>query len=123
MYELRVRAWFSAAHNLRQYRGKCEALHGHNYRVEVAVRGKELGAGGMLMDFGDLKAILRDILGNFDHRYLNEVPPFDVQEPSCENIARWISEEVQKRLPPGLKVFEVTVWESEDTASSFLAEP
>lgn len=122
MYEVSVRGHFSAAHNLRRYHGKCEALHGHNYKVEVAVRGPSLGEGGMLLDFGQLKAHLKAVLEGLDHKYLNEVPPFDEEEPSCENIARYICRELQRRLPD-LKVHRVTVWESEDTSSTYFPEP
>jgi len=123
VYEVTVRARFAAAHNLRRYHGKCEALHGHNYLVEVAVRGPSLTEGGMLMDFGQLKAHLRGILEGLDHKYLNEIPPFDREEPSCENIARYIFAELARRLPPGLRVHRVTVWESEDTSSTYYPEP
>lgn len=123
MYEVTVRSSFAAAHNLRQYHGRCEALHGHNYKVEVAVRGPSLREGGMLLDFGQLKAYLKEILEGLDHKYLNEVPPFDREEPSCENIARYLWKELQRRLPSGLKVHRVTVWESEDTSSTFYPEP
>ncbi len=120
MYELVVKGGFAAAHNLRYYRGKCEALHGHNYRVEVYVRAEELGEGGMVLDFGELKALLGEVLATLDHRYLNELPPFKEQEPSSENIARFIFEELEGRLPSGVKLYKVTVWESEGAGASYL---
>ena len=120
MYELVVKGGFAAAHNLRHYRGRCEALHGHNYRVEVYVRAEELGEGGMVLDFGELKALLGEVLATLDHRYLNELPPFREQEPSSENIARFIFEELEGRLPSGVKLYKVTVWESEGAGASYL---
>jgi 6-pyruvoyltetrahydropterin/6-carboxytetrahydropterin synthase len=89
MYTIRVEAGFSAAHFLSHYRGKCENLHGHNYHVRLWVRGKELDEGGMLVDFGTLKEILRDITGKLDHRSLNDNPCFQ-NDPSAERIARYI---------------------------------
>jgi 6-pyruvoyltetrahydropterin/6-carboxytetrahydropterin synthase len=91
MYTARVEADFAAAHFLSHYRGKCENLHGHNYRVRLWVRGKELDGGGMLIDFGVLKEILRDIAGELDHRNLNDNPYFQ-DDPSAERIARYIFE-------------------------------
>lgn len=120
MYEVCVRMEFSAAHNLRNYKGKCEALHGHNYKVEVAIRGERLEEGGMLIDFSHLKSLMREIIRKLDHTYLNEIAPFDNEEPSCENISRYIFQELRGKLPSNLKLYRVTVWESDDTCSSFL---
>ncbi len=120
MYEVCVRMGFSAAHNLRNYKGKCEALHGHNYQVEVAIRGEKLENGGMLIDFSHIKSLMKEIIQRLDHTYLNEIVPFDIEEPSCENISRYIFQELKKRLPSNLKLYRVTVWESDDTCSSFL---
>jgi len=118
-YELSVQADFSAAHNLRQYQGKCERLHGHNWRVDLRLAGERLGDEGMLLDFAEVKRILSDVLDRFDHRYLNEVPPFDRLNPSSENIARVISEAVAERLPEGVRVAGVTAWESERCAATY----
>jgi 6-pyruvoyltetrahydropterin/6-carboxytetrahydropterin synthase len=89
MYTVRVEADFSAAHFLSHYRGKCENLHGHNYRVRLWARGTDLDEGGMLVDFGILKKILRDITGELDHHNLNDIPRFQ-NDPSAERIARYI---------------------------------
>jgi 6-pyruvoyltetrahydropterin/6-carboxytetrahydropterin synthase len=89
MYTVRVEADFAAAHFLSHYRGKCENLHGHNYRVRLWVRGKNLDSGGMLVDFGALKEILRRITGELDHRSLNDLLWFE-NDPSAERIARYI---------------------------------
>jgi 6-pyruvoyltetrahydropterin/6-carboxytetrahydropterin synthase len=106
MYHARVEAEFAAAHFLTHYRGKCENLHGHNYRVRLWARGKELDEGGMLVDFGVLKRILRTITGTLDHTNLNENPAFQ-NDPSAERIARFIFEQAEKEfaaagLDPGL---------------------
>jgi 6-pyruvoyltetrahydropterin/6-carboxytetrahydropterin synthase len=92
MYYARVEAEFAAAHFLSHYRGKCERLHGHNYRALLWVRGDDLDEGGMLVDFGFLKKILRDITGGLDHTSLNDNPAFR-GDPSAERIARYIFEQ------------------------------
>jgi 6-pyruvoyltetrahydropterin/6-carboxytetrahydropterin synthase len=89
MYTVRVEADFAAAHFLSHYRGKCENLHGHNYRVRLWVRGKELDEGGMLIDFGIIREILREITGELDHHNLNDMHWFQ-NDPSAERIARYI---------------------------------
>ena len=89
MFEVRVEADFSAAHFLRDYNGKCENLHGHNYKVFAHVRGFKLNEGGMLMDFSKLKAALRAVCKEIDHTNLNDMPIFD-QNPSAERIAMYI---------------------------------
>jgi 6-pyruvoyltetrahydropterin/6-carboxytetrahydropterin synthase len=97
MYKIRVEADFSAAHFLSHYQGKCENLHGHNYRVRLWAQGKDLGEGGMLLDFGVLKKILRDIAGELDHHNLNDIPCFQ-NDPSAERIARYIFDQAQSGL-------------------------
>ena len=89
MYEVRVEADFAAAHFLRDYNGKCENLHGHNYKVYAHVRGSQLNEGGMLMDFSKLKGALRSVCKQLDHTNLNDLPVFD-QNPSAERIAMYI---------------------------------
>jgi 6-pyruvoyltetrahydropterin/6-carboxytetrahydropterin synthase len=98
MYKARVEAEFSAAHFLSHYHGKCENLHGHNYRVRLWIKGEELDAGGMLADFAVLKKCLRDTLAPFDHRNLNDASAFQ-NNPSVERIARYIFEELQELFP------------------------
>lgn len=119
MFELRVEHSFPAGHHLRNYTGRCANPHGHNYRVQVAVRGPELNSVGLLMDFADLKQALRDILDRLDHTYLNDLPAFAERNTSAENIAVHIYEEMQQalsgRLAPGAQVAEVVVQET-DTA-------
>jgi len=123
VYELSVKLNFSAAHNLRKLKGKCEALHGHNYKVEILVSSKELTEEGIVMDFGDLKSALKEVLEKLDHKYLNEIPPFDKEEPSCENLAKFITNELLRHITSNVVIKKVTVWESEDTSASYLPTP
>jgi 6-pyruvoyltetrahydropterin/6-carboxytetrahydropterin synthase len=118
-YELFIQADFSAAHQLRDYKGKCERLHGHNWRIDLRLAGDRLGAEGLLLDFTEAKRILGEVLERFDHRYLNEVEPFDRLQPSSENIARVVAEAVAERLPAGVRVVSVTAWESDRCAATY----
>lgn len=122
MYYLRVEDDFASAHQLREYQGKCENLHGHNWRVMVRVKGEKLDAIGMLMDFSILKKILKQTLDNLDHKFLNETPPFDKVNPTSENIASFLYGELGGQLPDGVRVHDVTVWESEKCAATFRQE-
>ena len=97
MYSARVEEEFSAAHFLKHYHGKCEKLHGHNYRVRLWVRGEELGEGGMLVDFSLLKKILKEVLAPLDHSNLNETEVFK-NDPSAERIARFVFDKVKEKL-------------------------
>lgn len=120
MFEVSVDAAFAAAHRLRGYQGKCEELHGHNYRVRLIVAGEQLDQIGLLQDFTLLKRVLRGIVDKLDHKYLNELPPFDKMNPSAENLARFIHDEMAKQLAGQMgeaSLASVTVWET-DTASA-----
>lgn len=117
IYEVSVIKNFSAAHALRGYKGKCENMHGHNWKVKIAVSGEKLGPEGMLLDFTELKAIADGILSELDHRNLNEVLPFDASNPTAENIAAHIYSETAKRLPQGTELSYVEVWESETSSA------
>ena len=122
MYEISVDEEFAAAHNLRGYKGKCEELHGHNYKVRVTVAGPELDSVGLLCDFVLLKRAIRDVIRVLDHKYLNELSPFDVRNPSAENIARYIYDETSKQMPPqanGASVASVTVWETDSSFAMY----
>lgn len=115
MYSIRVEADFAAAHFLSHYQGKCERLHGHNYRVRVWARGKDLSEGGMLIDFGVLKEGLRTVLSHLDHRNLNDIAYFQ-DDPSAERIARYVFEELtallkEQQLPYNL-LWAVDVFET-----------
>jgi 6-pyruvoyltetrahydropterin/6-carboxytetrahydropterin synthase len=97
MYTVRVEAEFAAAHFLSHYHGKCEHLHGHNYRVRLWAKGNDLEEGGMLTDFGILKKILREITSELDHTNLNDFAFFK-NDPSAERIAKYLFDEVEKRF-------------------------
>jgi 6-pyruvoyltetrahydropterin/6-carboxytetrahydropterin synthase len=119
MYELVIESEFSAAHRLREYDGACENLHGHNWRVELVVGGEKLGPLGMLMDFRDLKKLLNDVLDRYDHTYINETAEFAEQNPTTENLAREVFRQCSARLPEGVAVRSVTVWESERAGARY----
>jgi 6-pyruvoyltetrahydropterin/6-carboxytetrahydropterin synthase len=112
MFEVCVEHTFAAAHALRNYRGKCENVHGHNYRVQVGIEGEELDANGLLYDFSDLKNSLRATSEYLDHQYLNELKPFDEINPSAENIAKFICEQIQKNTT-ARSIAYVRVWETD----------
>ena len=118
MFEICVEHTFAAAHALRNYYGKCENLHGHNYRVQVGMEGGELDENGLLFDFVKLKTQLRETTGYLDHQNLNELRPFDVINPSAENIARFICEDIQKKLDSG-RVAYVRVWETDTSCAIY----
>jgi len=121
MYEVSIERSFSAAHNLRGYEGCCENLHGHNWRVEAVVRAETLDHIGLAIDFRALKQALDEVLGNFDHRYLNEITPFDQLNPSCENLARVIHERLAAAINnERVCVARVRVWESEGSNATYL---
>ncbi len=115
MYRVNVERNFDAAHYLRGYRGRCENLHGHRYRVAACLRAENTDETGLAYDFSRFKQVLDGVISCFDHACLNEVPPFDVINPSSENIARVIYDGLNKSftdLPAGLDLESVTVWES-----------
>jgi len=123
MYEVEIVGGFSAAHRLRNYRGKCEHLHGHNYRVHVIGRSKVLDQGGMVLDFGHLKKVLSSILERLDHSFLNDLPPFDEMEPSAENIAWFLFSEMERELEThGALLHSVSVWESDTSRATFVRD-
>jgi 6-pyruvoyltetrahydropterin/6-carboxytetrahydropterin synthase len=115
MFEVCVEHTFAAGHALRDYYGKCENVHGHNYRVQVRVVGPELDKTGMLVDFVLLKRLLRGATDRMDHQFLNELEPFDRINPSAENIARYLFDEIsgKLRLENAAELEEVKVWETD----------
>jgi len=120
---LEVKGGFSAAHRLAGSGGKCESLHGHNFKVELKVQGRELDDSGMVVDFGILKKILNVVLEGLDHKDLNEVNAFKEKSPSSENIARYILEEVERKIAAaGAKVRSVKVSESDTASSTYFPE-
>lgn len=113
MYQLFVAEHFDAAHYLRHYHGKCENLHGHRFEVIARLEAEGLGEAGLAYDFAQLKRHLREMLARFDHSCLNDLPPFDKIEPSCENIAATIYGELQPCFLESLvKLDCIEVWES-----------
>jgi 6-pyruvoyltetrahydropterin/6-carboxytetrahydropterin synthase len=119
MFEVSVTQTFAAAHQLRNYKGKCENLHGHNYRVEVTIEGEELNAIGLVADFADVKRLMKQVVDQLDHTYLNEVPPFDVWNPSAENIALYFFQQVQPGLEETVRVSQVKVWETDTSVAVY----
>ncbi len=120
MYELTIVTGFSSAHNLRGYEGACERLHGHNWKVEVHVEVEQLDHIDMGVDFKRLKAEAARVVGYLDHRYLNELPPFDRLNTTAENIARYIFDELSLALNDGnVRVRKVRVWESENASAAY----
>ena len=119
MFEVTIEESFAAGHALRNYRGKCENVHGHNYRCQVTLEGAELDEIGLLVDFVELKRVVHTVLDSMDHQWLNEFPPFDVLNPSAENMARYIYERVHEGIKTreGVRVGLVRLWET-DTANA-----
>ena len=120
MYEIKIMTQFSAAPRLENFYGKCEALHGHNWKVEVFLAGDKLDEAGLLQDFGAVKARTRDLLEEVDHKYLNELPAFAHQNPSSENLACYLYQRLAAALNrDGVKVSRVSVWESDTSCASY----
>lgn len=123
MYELMIETSFASAHQLRGYKGKCENLHGHNWKVQAYVTAEKLNEIDIAIDFHDLKRITNEIVSQLDHKFLNDVFPFTEKNPSSENIARWIFDSLKKRLIEyNVKVSAVTVWESETASATYYEE-
>ena len=123
MYELKIISQFAAAHQLREYEGGCEKLHGHNWKVEVHVVGEELGEDGLLVDFRLIKRTTKEVIDRLDHEFLNELDAFKEINPSSEHIARFIFESLSKPLNNNkVRISKVTAWES-DSASASYTEP
>lgn len=120
LYEVCREHYFSAAHQLRGYGGKCESLHGHNWRVRVCARASELDHLGMVIDFKMLKSSLNEILERLDHHMLNDVEPFDQINPTAENLARFIGEEADRLVSDDrVRIHRCEVWESDGSRATF----
>jgi len=122
MYKLTIEDSFASAHQLRGYEGKCENLHGHNWKVVLNVKGEKLNNIGLLIDFKELKTILKNILNLLDHKNINELAPFTEINPSSENIARFIFHSSSKELlqiNQDIEVDSVTVWESDTSRCTY----
>jgi 6-pyruvoyltetrahydropterin/6-carboxytetrahydropterin synthase len=119
MFKIRIRDSFSSAHMLRGYQGDCERLHGHNYRIEVTICSHGLNEIGILADFRDIKQALKDCLKPLDHRLLNDLPEFNSDNPSAENIARLIFLKLKPLIKEPANIFEVEVWENDSCSAVF----
>ena len=121
IFEVMIERNFSSAHQLRGYKGKCENLHGHNYRIEIFARGRELDNIGLLVDFGELKTAADEVVQYLDHRNINELPPFDEElNPSAENLARYILQRVA--APVGdqrVSVYKVRCFETPTSVATY----
>jgi 6-pyruvoyltetrahydropterin/6-carboxytetrahydropterin synthase len=118
MFQVSVEETFSSGHALRGYKGKCENVHGHNYRVQITLEGPQLDSIGLLVDFTHLKQVIREIIKRLDHQFINDLEPFTTINPSAENLAKYFYDEVLskvKDLPPGARVTDAVIWET-DTA-------
>jgi 6-pyruvoyltetrahydropterin/6-carboxytetrahydropterin synthase len=113
LYRTFVETHFTAAHQLHGYPGHCGRLHGHTWKVRVEVETGRVDALGLSIDFKELMRIVHVPIDRLDHYHINEIPPFDRQNPTAENLSKYIFQEVKKNLPEGVSVHEVTVWESE----------
>ena len=122
MFEVSVEQVFAAGHALRNYKGKCENIHGHNWRVRVVIEGEHLDGTGLLVDFIDVKDLMGSVIARLDHQFLNEVAPFDVKNPSAENIAEYFYEQMSTGLaatPVPVRIREVKVWETDIQSASY----
>jgi 6-pyruvoyltetrahydropterin/6-carboxytetrahydropterin synthase len=122
MYQVSVEGHFDAAHYLRDYGGKCENLHGHRFKVVVGLKAAKLNKIGLAYDFVELKRHLGEVLSRFDHTSLNEVSPFDKINPSSENIAVTIYDELKGRFSGGVTLSQVEVWESPESCVTYSPE-
>ena len=120
MFEISVDYSFAAGHALRGYKGKCENVHGHNYKVQVTVAGEQLNSAGLLMDFVELRGAIKGLVERLDHRFLNDLTPFDQVNASAENLAKYFCEALEPQVRAhGLRVRAVTVWETDTTSATF----
>jgi len=122
MYQVSVEGHFDAAHYLRDYHGKCENLHGHRFRVVVSLKAVKLNEIGLAYDFVDLKRHLGEVIVQFDHTCLNDVSPFDKINPSSENIAATIYDQLKSRFSDEVSLLSIEVWESPQTCVTYSPE-
>lgn len=124
MFQVSVEDTFSSGHALRGYKGKCENVHGHNYRVQITVEGPQVDTIGLLVDFTQLKRVMRGIIARLDHQFINDLEPFTTINPSAENLAKYFFETMAselKDLPPGAKLKEVVIWETDTAQARYTA--
>ena len=124
MFEVSVEYTFAAGHALREYKGKCENVHGHNYKVQVTVGGEQLNSAGLLLDFVDLRKAIKVLVERLDHRFLNDIEPFDKLNPSAENIAKYFYDELGPQVAErALEILAVKIWETDTTSATYRPKP
>jgi 6-pyruvoyltetrahydropterin/6-carboxytetrahydropterin synthase len=119
MFEVSVEETFAAGHALRGYRGKCENVHGHNYRVQLTLEGPELDSIGLLVDFVEVKRLIHGVVDRLDHRFINDLPPFDLVNPSAENLAKYFYDEISVNLTKSVRLGQVKIWETDVTSATY----
>jgi 6-pyruvoyltetrahydropterin/6-carboxytetrahydropterin synthase len=123
MFEVTVEDTFAAGHYLRNYKGKCENPHGHNYRVRVTLAGRELDQAGLLLDFKDLKRVMKPVIDYLDHRMMNDLEPFTTLNPSAENLAKYFFDQTNERLKQHtngrVEIKRVTIWETDTSIATY----
>ena len=122
MFEVAVEQTFAAGHALRNYKGKCENVHGHNFKVQVVIEGQRLDSTGLLVDFIDVRDLMQSVIARLDHQFLNEVPPFTELNPSAENIAEYFFAQMTPELektPVPVRIREVKVWETDIQSATY----
>ena len=123
MFEVTVEDTFAAGHYLRNYKGKCENPHGHNYKVKVTLAGKELDKAGLLVDFKDLREVMKHVIDRLDHQMINDLEPFTQLNPSAENLAKYFFDETNNKLQGEtngrVHVKDVTIWETDTTTARY----
>ena len=124
MFEVTVEQTFAAGHALREYKGKCENVHGHNYRVQVTVEGEQLNRIGLLVDFVELKRVVREVVDRLDHQFINDLEPFTVINPSAENMAKYFYDEVSRRITPPdpdwpARISQIKIWETDTSIAVY----
>ena len=123
MFEVTVEDTFAAGHYLRNYKGKCENPHGHNYRVRVTLAGRELDQAGLLLDFKDLKRVMKPVIDYLDHRMMNDLEPFTTLNPSAENLAKYFFDQTNERLKQltngRVEIKRVTIWETDTSIATY----
>ncbi len=123
MYEVTVERGFSSGHYLRNYKGKCENPHGHNYKVRITLAGESLDKAGLLLDFRDLKQVMRPVIDRIDHQMLNDLEPFTEINPSAENLARYFYDETNRQMREltggRVRVKDCTIYETDTTTATY----
>src|SRR3954465_7517997 len=124
MFEVTVEQTFAAGHALREYKGKCENVHGHNYRVQITVEGERLNRIGLLGDFVELKRVVREVVAILDHQFINDLEPFTVINPSAENMAKYFYDEVSRRMDntpvdAPTRIAQIKIWETDTSIAVY----